>query len=148
MEVEVREIRFSDLDEISEIEKICFSLPWSKEMIAQELLNKMAYYQCATVNGKVIGYMGMWKIVDEGHVTNVAVLPEYRKKGIASQLISKMIEVCKCSEIYNITLEARESNLDAISLYEKFGFKSAGKRPNYYQKPNEDAVVMWKKITV
>jgi len=146
MEVEVREIRFNDLDAISEVEKICFSLPWSKDMIAQELLNKMAYYQCATVNGKVVGYMGMWKIVDEGHVTNVAVLPEYRKKGIASQLISKMFEVCKCSEIYNMTLEARESNLDAISLYEKFGFKSAGKRPNYYQKPNEDAIVMWKKI--
>jgi ribosomal-protein-alanine N-acetyltransferase len=146
MEVEIREINFNDLDEVAEIEKICFSLPWSKELLSQELLNDMAYYQCALINGKVVGYMGMWKICDEGHITNVAVLPEYRKKGIASTLISKMIEVCECSEIYNITLEARESNIEAINLYEKFGFESAGKRPNYYNKPNESAVIMWKKI--
>lgn len=147
MEVEVRELKFDDLEEVAEIERICFSLPWSKELIAKELLNNMAYYQCATISGKVVGYMGMWKICDEGHVTNVAVLPEYRKKGIASMLIGKMIDVCKCSEIYNITLEARESNIEALRLYEKFGFESAGKRPNYYQKPNESAVIMWKRIT-
>jgi len=146
MEVEVREINFDDLDEVTRIEKICFSIPWSKELLADELLNKMAYYQCATIDGNVVGYMGMWKICDEGHITNVAVLPEYRNKGIASKLISKMIEICKCSEIYNITLEARESNLEAIKLYEKFGFESAGKRPNYYQKPTESAVIMWKEI--
>nr|WP_312578816.1 ribosomal protein S18-alanine N-acetyltransferase [Sedimentibacter sp.] len=148
MEVEVREIKFNDLDEIAEIEKICFSLPWSKELLSKELLNKMAYYQCATVNGTVVGYMGMWKICDEGHITNIAVLPEYRKKGIASKLISKMFDVCRCSEIKNITLEARESNLEAIRLYEKFGFESSGKRPNYYQRPNESAVIMWKKISI
>ena len=146
MEVEVRNLNFNDLDAVAEIEKICFSLPWSKEAITKELLNKLAYYQCATVNNAVVGYMGMWKICDEGHITNVAVLPEYRKKGIASMLISKMIDVCKCSEIYNVTLEARESNIEAIKLYEKFGFESAGKRPNYYQRPNESAIIMWKKI--
>jgi len=146
MEADVREINFNDLDEVAEIEKICFSVPWSKGLLAQELFNKMAYYQCAIINNKVVGYMGMWKICDEGHITNVAVLPEYRKNGIASKLISKMIEVCQCSEIYNVTLEARESNVEAIKLYEKFGFESAGKRPNYYQKPNESAIIMWKKI--
>lgn len=148
MEVEVREISFSDVDEVAEIERICFSMPWSKELIAQELLNKNAYYQCAIIDGKLVGYMGMWKICDEGHITNVAVLPDYRKKGIASLLISKIIEICKCSEINNLTLEARESNIEAIHLYEKFGFESAGKRPNYYQRPTESAVIMWKKINI
>lgn len=146
MEVEVRNLNFNDLDAVAEIEKICFSLPWSKEAIAKELINKLAYYQCATINDTVVGYMGMWKICDEGHVTNVAVLPEYRNNGIASMMISKMIDVCKCSEIYNVTLEVRESNIEAIKLYEKFGFESAGKRPNYYQRPNESAIIMWKKV--
>lgn len=146
MEVEVRNLNFNDLDAVVEIERICFSSPWSKESLAKELLNQLAYYQCSTVDHIVVGYMGMWKICDEGHITNVAVLPEYRNKGIATMLMNKMIDVCKCSEIYNLTLEVRESNIGAISLYEKFGFLSAGKRPNYYQKPNESAIIMWKKI--
>ncbi len=93
-----------------------------------------------------MGYMGMWRILDECHITNVAVLPEYRKMGIASSLINKMVEICKCSEIQTMTLEVRESNLPAINLYRKFGFISAGKRPTYYLKPLEDAIIMWKKI--
>lgn len=147
MNIEIRSINFNDLDAITLIEQTCFSLPWSKEAFVNELVNQLAYYQCATIDGNVVGYMGMWKICDEGHVTNVAVLPGYRKKGIASLLISKMIDVCKCSEIYNMTLEVRESNYDAIRVYEKFGFKSLGIRPNYYQKPNENAIIMWKKIS-
>ena len=146
MEIEIRSLDFNDLDAVTEIERICFSLPWSRESFVNELVNKLAYYHCATVNGCVVGYMGMWKICDEGHITNVAVLPEYRKNGIASMLINKMVDVCKCSEINSMTLEARESNEEAISVYEKFGFVSVGKRPNYYQKPNESAIIMWKKI--
>lgn len=144
--VNIRGMRYDDLDQITEIEKICFSLPWSKNSFEQELKNELAYYQCAEENGKIMGYMGMWKIIDECHITNVAMLPEYRNKGIASLLISKMIEICKCSEIQNMTLEVRQSNLPAISLYEKFGFVSVGKRPRYYMKPIEDAIIMWKKI--
>ncbi|MDF2949208.1 MAG: rimI [Sedimentibacter sp.] len=144
--VSIRGMRYDDLDQITEIEKICFSLPWSKNSFEQELKNELAYYQCAEENGKIMGYMGMWKIIDECHITNVAMLPEYRNRGIASLLISKMIEICKCSEIHNMTLEVRQSNLPAISLYEKFGFVSVGKRPRYYMKPIEDAIIMWKKI--
>jgi ribosomal-protein-alanine N-acetyltransferase len=144
--VSIRGMRYDDLDQITEIEKICFSLPWSKNSFEQELKNELAYYQCAEENGKIMGYMGMWKIIDECHITNVAMLPEYRNRGIASLLISKMIEICKCSEIQNMTLEVRQSNFPAISLYEKFGFVSVGKRPRYYMKPIEDAIIMWKKI--
>lgn len=146
MNIEVRSLKFEDLDDVILIEKSCFSTPWSKDAFIKELMNQFAYYQCATADGTMAGYMGMWKICDEGHITNVAVLPEYRNKGIASELMRKMVEVCRCSEINSMTLEVRESNYPAIRLYEKFGFVSAGKRPNYYQKPNESAVIMWKKI--
>lgn len=142
----VRNMKYNDIDQIVEIEKKCFSLPWSRESFESELLNEHAYYECAEENGNIIGYMGMWKILDECHITNVAVLPEHRNKGIATMLIDKMIGVCKCSEIENMTLEVRESNLPAINLYKKFGFFSVGKRPKYYQRPLEDAIIMWKKV--
>jgi len=145
MEVCIRDLKSEDLDQIAELEKICFSLPWSKESFANELLNQWAYYQCAIADNKLVGYMGLWKIIDEGHITNVAVMPEYRKNGIASLMISKMIEICKCSEITSMTLEVRESNLEARNLYERFGFIAMGKRPNYYQKPTEAAIIMWRK---
>ena len=146
MNIEIRSLNFNDLDAVTSVEQACFSLPWSKESFVKEFMNQLAYYQCATVDGHLVAFMGMWKICDEGHITNVAVLPEYRKNGIASLLISKMIDVCKCSEINSMTLEVRESNHNAIRLYEKFGFHALGKRPNYYQKPTEDAIIMWKKI--
>ena len=93
-----------------------------------------------------MGFMGMWRILDECHITNIAVLPEYRERGVATQMINKMIEICKCSEITQMTLEVRESNTPAINLYKKFGFAEAGKRPRYYQAPTEDAIIMWKNI--
>ncbi|MGB4440145.1 MAG: ribosomal protein S18-alanine N-acetyltransferase [Sedimentibacter sp.] len=142
----IRNMNSNDIDQITEIEKKCFSLPWSKESFEGELKNEHAYYECAEENENVVGYMGMWKILDECHITNVAVLPEYRNRGIASMLIDKMIGVCKCSEIKNMTLEVRESNTTAINLYKKFGFFSVGKRPKYYQLPLEDAIIMWKNI--
>ena len=144
--VVLRGMGYDDIDQVMEIESICFSVPWSKDSLEKELQNELAYYQCAEENGKIIGYMGMWRILDECHITNVAVLPDYRQRGAASMLINKMIEICKCSEIQSMTLEVRESNYPAINLYEKFGFVSAGKRPNYYLKPVEDAIIMWKKI--
>lgn len=146
MDIQIRSLTFKDIDAVMLIEQKCFSTPWSRGAFINELANNLAYYQCAEVDCKVVGYMGIWKICDEGHITNVAVLPEYRKRGIASMLISKMIEVCKCSEITRMTLEVRESNYDAIKVYEKFGFESIGKRPNYYYKPTEDAIIMWKNI--
>ena len=142
----IREIKHNDLDQINEIEKICFSIPWSRESYERELENKLAYYQCAEEEGKILGYMGMWRILDECHITNIAVLPQCRKTGVATELINKMIEICKCSEISQMTLEVRESNMPAINLYKKFGFREAGKRPRYYQAPTEDAIIMWKKI--
>lgn len=145
-QVNIRGMKKDDIDQIIEIEKRCFSLPWSRDAFANELKNDLAYYQCAELGGKIVGYMGMWKVIDECHITNVAVLPEYRQQNIASMLIEKMVDICVCSEIVAMTLEVRESNIPAINLYKKFGFVSAGKRPRYYQMPLEDAIIMWKKI--
>lgn len=142
----VREVKSEDLDQINKVEKTCFSLPWSREAYERELENKLAYYQCAEDNGVIMGFMGMWRILDECHITNIAVLPEYRERGVATQMLDKMIEICKCSEITQMTLEVRESNTPAINLYKKFGFAEAGKRPRYYQAPTEDAIIMWKNI--
>lgn len=144
--VVVRGMRYDDLNQITEVEKTCFSLPWSKDSFQRELENELAYYQCAEEDGKIMGYMGMWRILDECHITNVAVQPEYRQRGIASMLINKMVEICECSEIQTMTLEVRESNVPAINLYKKYGFIPVGKRPKYYLKPVEDAIIMWKKV--
>ena len=134
------------IDQVMNIETICFSMPWSKASLENELTNELAYYQVAEVSGEIAAYMGMWKIIDECHITNVAVLPEYRNKGIAGMLINKMIEICKSSEISYMTLEVRISNEPAINLYKKFGFYAVGKRPNYYVKPLEDALIMWMEL--
>ncbi|MEL7647766.1 MAG: ribosomal protein S18-alanine N-acetyltransferase [Sedimentibacter sp.] len=142
----IREMTHKDLDRIAEIERRCFSVPWSRDAFEGELKNELAYYQCAEADGTIMGYMGMWKIIDECHITNVAVLPEFRNQNIASMLIEKMVSICKCSEISNMTLEVRESNIPAIRLYTKFGFFPVGKRPKYYHMPVEDAIIMWKKI--
>jgi ribosomal-protein-alanine N-acetyltransferase len=142
----IRGMLSKDIDQIINIEKICFSLPWSKLSFESELRNELAYYQVAEVSGVIAAYMGMWRIIDECHITNVAVLPEYRNQGIASMLIKKMIEICRCSEISAMTLEVRVSNEPAINLYKKHGFFALGKRPRYYFKPVEDALIMWKKM--
>jgi ribosomal-protein-alanine N-acetyltransferase len=145
-DVIIRGILPKDIDQIADIESICFSLPWSKASFENELRNELAYYQVAEVADKVVAYMGMWKVIDECHITNVAVLPEYRNKGIASMLIEKMIEICRCSEISAMTLEVRVSNEPAINLYKKHGFVPVGKRPGYYFKPVEDALIMWRRV--
>lgn len=146
MSVLIRKLAFSDLNQIEVIEKSSFSVPWSIESFKNELLNDLAYYECAQFDGLVVGYMGMWKIFNEAHITNVAVLPEFRNKGIGKMLLEKMIEVCRCSEIDVMSLEVRKSNEPAKSLYRKHGFREVGTRPNYYTKPTEDAIIMVKDV--
>lgn len=144
--ITVRDMEKRDLLRVVEIEEISFSTPWSREAFLKELEeNKLAVYLVCEVNGQVAGYMGMWKIVDEGHVTNIAVDPEHRGRGVGSALLSEMIERAKSGGIVSMTLEVRVSNLEAQSLYAKYGFESAGTRPKYYDN-NEDAIIMWKEF--
>ncbi len=133
----------SDIDDICELEKICFSDPWSRESIREEIEeNKLALYIVAEVYGKVVGYAGIWWILDEGHITNIAVHPNKRCIGIAKAIIDTMLECAKNKGVNKFTLEVRKSNEGAKMLYENFGFQNIGLRRNYY-KDGEDAVIMW-----
>ena len=144
MKIEITEMRQSHLDQMAELEKICFSLPWSRDMLADELSNKHAkYYVAVTEDGRVAGYIGMHVVLDEGYITNVATAPEFRRQGIAKALITKVLEYCRSKGMIYITLEVRESNDGAIALHESFGFRKIGKRADYYQKPLEDALIMF-----
>jgi ribosomal-protein-alanine N-acetyltransferase len=132
------------LDKIAALEKECFAIPWSKKSFEDELKNKLAIYFAAVDNDEVIGYMGMWHVVNEGHITNVAVSPKHRKKHIASTLLETAIAEAKKLNMLGLTLEVRKSNTPALSLYKKFGFKPEGIRKEYYEDNREDAIIMWK----
>lgn len=126
------------LDGVEKIEKTCFAHPWSREDLQNQIGLDTSHFLVATVDGNVAGYMGLQIFGGEGYVTNVAVLPEYRKQGIAESLIREQMK----NKMSFITLEVRESNLLAISLYTKCGFKNVGIRPNFYSAPTENAIIM------
>ena len=136
-----------DIANVMEVELKSFSIPWSKESFENELKNKLALYLVAKVDEKAVGYIGVWKIFDEGHITNVAVHPDFRGQGLARALISELLSLCRKDGITSFTLEVRESNIVAQQLYKSFGFSKSGKRKGYYSDNNEDAIIMWLNIT-
>lgn len=143
--VEVSYMDLKDIDDVMTVEKLSFTIPWSKDAFIEEVSkNKFAIYITAKVNGRVVGYAGMWKVCDEGHITNVAVHPEFRKHGIGRKLVENMVLVAKKEGIDRMTLEVRRSNIAAQTLYLKFGFKVEGCRKGYYSDNGEDAIIMWK----
>lgn len=149
MNVSVREMLESDIDRVLEIEKESFSPPWSREAFLLELTkNILAKYIVVEVDGKVVGYGGIWLILDEGHITNIAIDKEYRGLGLGDKLLEGLIQLCVDRDIKVITLEVRKSNEVAKELYKKHGFKECGIRPGYYTNNNEDAIIMWKTIEV
>ncbi len=131
------------LPDILEVEKESFSHPWTENMFLEELNGKFSVYRVAIEDGKAVGYMGMWVLADEGHITNVAVGKNYRGKGIGSALVEDFIRTGKEKDLAFLTLEVRVSNNDAIALYEKHGFKEVGRRKKYYEN-TEDAILMTK----
>ncbi len=134
------------IDDILQVEELCYGAHhWSRDSFLTELNNKISSYRCIidTQTNKCVGYMGIWKIADEAHVTNLSVHPDYQNKKFAHRLLLASIDECYENKIKYITLEVRESNEKAIGLYKKFGFKSLGKRKKYYQDNNEDAYIMW-----
>ncbi len=126
---------------LAELEKLCFSVPWSENMFAGELANSAAVYRVILCEDKPVAYMGMWLVADEGQITNVAVHPEHRRCGLAKQLIEAFIDIAKREELACMTLEVRAGNQPAISLYQSFGFYQVGLRRNYYE-GKEDALLM------
>ena len=132
--------------QIAELEKLCFSDPWSENSIASELSNPLSFWLVALDGERVVGYIGSQTVIDESDVLNVAVTPEYRRQGIAQQLIEELSGELRARNVRILTLEVRVSNDAAIALYEKLGFRQAGRRKNYYFNPKEDAWILRKEL--
>lgn len=133
-----------NLDDVYIIETECFSHPWSRQSLENELNNETSLFLVAKEENEVIGYIGMSIVIDEGYIFNVAVRESYRNMGVATALINELVTYGKKNNFCFITLEVRESNQPAISLYSKFGFIKAGERKDYYSNPKENAILMTK----
>lgn len=143
MHVRVVPMTGDHLDEVAELERICFSTPWSRNMLAEELENDCAAFLVAlNDDGKVVGYAGLQVVLDEGYITNVAVRPECRRNGIAGKLLQVFLDFAQAHRLAFLTLEVRASNYEAVALYGGRGFRSVGRRKNYYEHPREDAIIM------
>lgn len=142
--VTFRKMNSDDLDQVMEVERQSFTLPWTRQAFLNELnFNEYAVYIVIEVNGEIAGYCGSWIVIDESHITNVAVLPKYRGQQLGEALLRKMIEISISKGSIRMTLEVRVSNTVAIALYEKLGFQKGGIRKRYYTDNYEDAYVMW-----
>ncbi|WP_270567614.1 ribosomal protein S18-alanine N-acetyltransferase [Clostridium beijerinckii] len=145
MNITIDLMKEEDIDEILDISSLSFSICWSKSSYMQELTNPVAKYFVAKVDNKVIGFAGTWIVLDEAHITNIAIHPNYRKQGIASKLLEELLYYCKSQGCIAYTLEVRKSNVAAKALYEKYNFKQEGIRKGYYEDNKEDAILMWLK---
>jgi ribosomal-protein-alanine N-acetyltransferase len=134
----------SHVRQVAELEKLCFSDPWSEKSVASELDNKLSLWLVAVEDDEVVGYIGSQTCCDETDMMNVAVHPQHRRKGIAEALVLALVDALKEAGSYCLTLEVRASNDPAKSLYEKLGFEQVGRRPNYYRNPKEDALILRK----
>ena len=144
-DIEILSLKLEHVDSVLKIDALSFPTPWSRESFEREIeVNKFARYVVAKKDGVVIGYAGMWLILDEGHITNIAVHPEHRGIGTGNLLLEALIEMCRIESITSLTLEVRKSNLVAQNLYKKYGFLEQGIRKGYYGDNKEDAVIMWK----
>ena len=146
MQVKTLPMRVEDLEGVLEIEVLSFPTPWSKSSFLYELLeNERAnYFVSKNEFEKIVGYVGMWVIFDEGHITNLATHPVYRNQGVARALLNELIHFAHQKQIRHLTLEVRRSNQLAQDLYQKMGFVHMGVRRKYYLDNKEDALIMWK----
>ena len=139
----IRFMRLKDVDAVATIEQETFARPWSRESFRQELTrNAVARYLVAEEDGKILGYAGAWVILDESHITNIAVRKEARGRGIGKKLTSELLQILSNLGACYATLEVRVSNERAQNLYKSLGFISVGKRKRYYEDNNEDAFLM------
>ncbi|HZK00872.1 MAG TPA: ribosomal protein S18-alanine N-acetyltransferase [Tissierellaceae bacterium] len=145
MDIVIRAMDEEDIDEIVEIEKECFPTPWSRDAFLTEIReNNLAVYLVAELYGRVVGYGGMWLVLNEGHITNIAVKKDFRGLGIGDKILENLIYYCASKGVHNMTLEVRKSNIIAQNLYKKYKFVEYGLRPRYYSDNNEDALIMWR----
>ena len=133
---------------VAELEKLCFSLPWDEASVASELTNPLSLWLVAEENGALAGYVGSQSVMGEADMMNLAVKPEYRRRGVGEALVVRLMEELKAQNVYSLTLEVRVSNDPAIALYDKLGFLPVGRRPGYYRNPREDALILRKEWEV
>lgn len=139
----IRPMTAADVAGVHAVEQACFDDPWSRESFLTELENNCARYLVLDSQGDILGFGGMWLILDEAHINNVAVLPAYQGLGCGRRLMKALMRrAYRAAEITRMTLEVRVSNLHALALYQSLGFATAGRRPNYYA-DGEDAYIMW-----
>lgn len=149
-EITVRRMESGDIAQVLEVERACFSEPWSAEAFSATLLLPYAYYYVAETRGedgerRVIGECGVRDIMGEGEITNVAVLPNYRGLGIARIMFGHLMKESLQRGMTAFTLEVRAGNAPAIALYKRYGFHTEGVREKFYEKPVEDALIMWRR---
>ena len=145
MEYVIRDVGSDDIPQIEEIEKRCFSLPWTAEQLAGQMKDAQHEFIAAvTPEGTVLGYVGMMYVLDEGYISNVATDLPWRRQGIADVLIGRLCAICSELRLSFVSLEVRAGNAPAIALYQKHGFSPVGLRKNYYERPREDALIMTK----
>ena len=137
--MEIIKMEKNDAAELAQLDKVCFAVPWSEKSFSDEAENALATYFVAKDNGKIVGYGGIWIVADEGQITNIAVIPEARRCGIASKILEKLLDAAIDMPV---VLEVRKSNSGAIALYEKYGFSQIGERKNFYHSPVENAIIM------
>lgn len=138
----------SHVKQVAQLEAVCFSAPWSEGSVRSELTNPLSLWLVALEENRVVGYVGSQSVLGESDMMNLAVMPEYRGQGIATELVCRLISQLSAKGNYCLTLEVRISNMPAIMLYEKLGFTQVGKRPNYYSDPKEDALILRKEWEV
>lgn len=144
-EIEIRELQEEDIETLAEIEAKSFSMPWSAGSFRELLSHPYCFYLVALVGGKVVGCCGYTESCGEANIDNVVVEEAYRNQGIAGAMLKELIARGEERRIQAFTLEVRSSNAAAIHIYEKNGFRSVGIRPGFYEKPREDAVIMWRR---
>ena len=130
--------------QVAALEALCFSDPWSEKSVASELTNPLAYWLVAVKEERVAGYVGSQTVLDETDMMNIAVHPDFRRQGIAEDLVDALVAALREKGSHCLTLEVRESNAPAIRLYEKMGFEQVGLRKNYYRNPRENALILRK----
>ena len=144
--IETRPMLLTDIQQVLVIEEESFGSPWSENAFISEMKNQYAYYLVASIDNKVVGYIGAWLIFDEAHITTLAVAKEHRRQGIATLILEELFKNVREHQINKATLEVRVSNQRARKLYLQEGFVEVGVRKNYYSDNKEDAVIMWKQL--
>jgi ribosomal-protein-alanine N-acetyltransferase len=139
-----RPMELTDITRVEEVEKLSFPTPWPRQAFYNELMfNRFARYTVVTVDGEVAGYCGFWLILDEAHITNIAIHPDFRGRGLGEATLRHVMDLARSLGASKMTLEVRVSNHAAQSLYEKLGFVRTGIRKGYYTDNQEDAIIMW-----